>query len=108
MHSIVPHSAAVIFQIGSLYDLLDNTDAALKWFNILITRVPNDPNAHFRLGQLFSKAQDDTNAFHYHLEAHRFYPVNLDIISWLGVWFVKNNLHEKVRAECSTRFYLGY
>lgn len=91
----MPSSAAVIYQIGNLYDLLDNTGTSLKWFNILITRVPNDPGAHFRLGQLFSKAQDDTNAFHYHLEAHRFYPVNLDVISWLGVWFVKNNLHEK-------------
>ena len=48
------------------------------------------------LGQIFGKDDDETNAFHYHLESHKFYPVNLDVISWLGVWFVKNQIYEKV------------
>ena len=48
------------------------------------------------LGQICGKDEDETNAFHYHLESHKFYPVNLDVISWLGVWFVKNQIYEKV------------
>ena len=51
------------------------------------------------LGQIFGKDEDEANAFHYHLESHKFYPVNLDVISWLGVWFVKNQIYEKV-TEC--------
>ena len=29
------------------------------------------------------------------MEAHRFYPINLEVISWLGVWYVKSELYEK-------------
>lgn len=38
---------------------------------------------------------DETQAFHYHHESYRFFPVNLDVISWLGVWYVKSELYEK-------------
>lgn len=27
--------------------------------------------------------------------SYRYYPVNLDVISWLGVWYVKSELYEK-------------
>lgn len=27
--------------------------------------------------------------------SYRHYPVNLDVISWLGVWYVKSELYEK-------------
>ena len=29
------------------------------------------------------------------MESYRHYPVNLDVISWLGVWFVKHEMYEK-------------
>lgn len=29
------------------------------------------------------------------LSSYRHYPVNLDVISWLGVWYVKSELYEK-------------
>ena len=28
-------------------------------------------------------------------EAHRHYPVNLNVISWLGVWYVKREMYEQ-------------
>lgn len=58
-------------------------------------QVPSDPGALFRLGALFAKDEDDTQAFHYHHESYRYYPVNLEVISWLGIWFVKSELYEK-------------
>ncbi len=29
------------------------------------------------------------------LQSYRYFPVNLDVISWLGVWYVKSELYEK-------------
>ena len=58
-------------------------------------QVPSDPGALTRLGQIFAKDDDETQAFHYHFEAYRFFPVNLEVISWLGVWYVKSELYEK-------------
>ena len=42
-----------------------------------------------------SSSQEESQGFHYQLESYRHYPVNLDVISWLGVWFVKHEMYEK-------------
>lgn len=60
LHSIIPNSPEVIYQIANLYDLLLNFRAATKWFNILITRVPTDPHVLSRIGQIFNKDDDET------------------------------------------------
>lgn len=39
---------------------------------------------------------DDTQRFHYHSESYRFYPVDMEVISWLGAYFVKSEMYEKV------------
>lgn len=39
--------------------------------------------------------QVQNQALHYFNESYRFFPVDLDVISWLGVWYVKNEVYEK-------------
>lgn len=116
LHSIVPTNTEVLFQIANLHDMMGNYKQAAKWFNILIScfgqssdkpdkpgskggsvshKNVADPGVFARLGQIFNKDDDETQAFHYHLESYRYFPVNLDVISWLGVWYVKSELYEK-------------
>lgn len=42
---------------------------------------------------------DDNLACHWHTEAHRYYPVNLNVTSWLGVWYVKREMYEQAIGE---------
>ncbi|KAJ0396128.1 hypothetical protein ATCC90586_012141 [Pythium insidiosum] len=121
LHSIVPSNTEVLYQIANLHDMMGNYRQAAKWFNILLSCFGNgdkperagsggggggkhgalshknvaDPGVFARLGQIFNKDDDETQAFHYHLESYRYFPVNLDVISWLGVWYVKSELYEK-------------
>jgi intraflagellar transport protein 88 len=107
LHSIVPSNAEVLYQIAGLHDMMGNYRQAAKWFSILLSCFSDgnksgggaksvaDPGVLARMGQLFSKDDDETQAFHYHLESYRYLPVNLDVISWLGVWYVKSELYEK-------------
>ncbi|KAL3662972.1 hypothetical protein V7S43_011916 [Phytophthora oleae] len=107
LHSIVPSNTEVLYQIANLHDVMGNYRQAAKWFNILLScfgsndkRDRNaknvaDPGVLARLGQIFNKDDDETQAFHYHLESYRYFPINLDVISWLGVWYVKSELYEK-------------
>ncbi|KAE9353761.1 Intraflagellar transport protein 88 [Phytophthora rubi] len=107
LHSIVPTNTEVLYQIANLHDMMSNYRQAAKWFNILLScfggsdkRDRNaknvaDPGVLARLGQIFNKDDDETQAFHYHLESYRYFPINLDVISWLGVWYVKSELYEK-------------
>jgi intraflagellar transport protein 88 len=87
-------SNEVVYQIADLYDIM-NDQRASDWFNRLIGRVPTDPNVLARLGLLNAKEGDESQAFHYYLEAYRYYQVNMDVISWLGAYFVKNEVYDK-------------
>lgn len=84
----------VMYQIADINDLVSNPNA-LEWFNRLIGRVPTDPNILARMGSLYARGGDDSQAFHYYLEAYRYYQVNMDVISWLGAYFVKNEVYDK-------------
>ncbi|PWU96193.1 putative intraflagellar transport protein 88 [Trypanosoma cruzi] len=87
-------SHEVMYQIADINDLVGNPNA-LEWFNRLIGRVPTDPNILARMGSLYAREGDDSQAFHYYLEAYRYYQVNMDVISWLGAYFVKNEIYDK-------------
>jgi intraflagellar transport protein 88 len=87
-------SVEVVYQIADLFDIM-NDPRAPEWFHRLIGRVPTDPNVLARLGLLNAKEGDESQAFHYYLEAYRYYQVNMDVISWLGAYFVKNEVYDK-------------
>ncbi|CAM9126724.1 unnamed protein product [Ectocarpus fasciculatus] len=96
LHTIIPNNTEVIYHIANLYEAhMENLPQASKWFNILLARVPTDPGILSRMGHIANKEDDDSQAYFYHKESYRHYPVNLDVISWLGVWYVKSELYEK-------------
>lgn len=45
------------------------------------------------LQKLDSVAQE-TQAFHYHLESYRYWPVDMNVITWLGIYYVKQEMYE--------------
>lgn len=87
-------SVEVMYQIADLFDMIGDPVCS-EWFNRLIGRVPTDPNVLARLGLLHAKDGDESQAFHNYLEAYRYYQVNMDVISWLGAYFVKNEVYDK-------------
>lgn len=68
LHSIIPNSPEVMYQIANLYDITGKYRTALKWFNLLTSRLPSDPGVLARMGQMLNKDEDDGQAFHYHME----------------------------------------
>lgn len=95
LHGILPKSIEVVWQIASVHEQNSSPRDAIKWYNILTTHVPNDPGVLSRLGNIFLREEDEAQALHYHLEAYRFYPVNMDVIAWLGKHSVQNEMYEK-------------
>jgi intraflagellar transport protein 88 len=91
----VVDSTEVIYQIADLYHIMKDFTHSAEWFNRLHGRVPTDPHVLGRMGALFARENDESQAFHYYLEAYRYYQVNMDVISWLGAYFVKNEVYDK-------------
>lgn len=63
-------------QIASLYEVTGPPKQAIKWLEMLHTRVLHDPGVLARLGAVHSKHDDEAKALHYFSEAHRVYPVS--------------------------------
>jgi intraflagellar transport protein 88 len=96
LHRLVPKDPQVIYQIANLYDIMGDGQQAAEWFKILHGVVPSDPKALSRLGSIYCRhEEDDTNAFHNFSDSYHVYPVNMEVISWLGVWYVKSDLYEE-------------
>ena len=74
---------------------MDDNENAIKWFNMLSSRVPTDPGVLYDLGTLYAKENDESQSYNSYLESYRYYPINIDVTSWLGLYFVKHKIYEK-------------
>lgn len=87
----------------------------------LVSVVPTDPSVLSKLGELYDSEQDKSQAFQYHFEvsmplqtcdlpcrfiqrllndlscfqSYRYFPSNIDIISWLGAYYIDSQFCEK-------------
>ena len=53
---------------------------------------------------LWCRLDDEAEALRYHQESHRVYPVDMEVISWLGAFHVKNEVRNHLqRAELMLR-----
>jgi intraflagellar transport protein 88 len=106
LHTLVPAAPEVLHHLAVLHEATDNYDAAQKYAALLVSRCPTDSGALARLGQLYARmaaaasgtdgcSSLEAQAFHYTAEAYRVFPVNLEVISWLGVWYVKSEMYER-------------
>jgi intraflagellar transport protein 88 len=95
LHSVSANDPRVLYQVSNLYEEVDDTIKAEKWFNILLVTIPSDPGILTRLGQLFLLTNNESQSFHYHLESFRCFPSDIDVIGWLAIWFVKHDMIEK-------------
>mmetsp|Transcript_132977 Transcript_132977/g.384527 ORF Transcript_132977/g.384527 Transcript_132977/m.384527 type:complete len:839 (-) Transcript_132977:46-2562(-) len=97
LHSITTANCEVMWQLGDIHEKLGNHAKAHEWFSLLVTSPkgrPTDPGVLARLANLFVKANDETQAFHYHLESYRYWPVDMNVITWLGIYYVKQEMYE--------------
>jgi intraflagellar transport protein 88 len=95
LHQVIPESLEVIYQIASTYTKMGENTNSVEWYNMLTHRVPTDPGAQFDLGSLYTKEGDESNSYNAYLESYRYYPINMDVVSWLGLYFVKHEIYEK-------------
>ncbi|MCO5554700.1 hypothetical protein L7F22_008233 [Adiantum nelumboides] len=91
----LPNSVEILYQVGHLNDLMGNTQQAIQWLEIVVASAMHDAGILATLGSLFTKCNDETKALYYYNESHRVHPVNMDIITFLGAFYVQHELFEK-------------
>ena len=94
--TFVPKFIFVIYQIDNLYEQQNELNMATKRFNFHATHQQTNPGILPWLGKIFIKEDDDTQWFHYQIEIFQNWPVDIDEISRLGVWYVSNKIYQKI------------
>ncbi|XP_065906422.1 intraflagellar transport protein 88 homolog [Dysidea avara] len=94
LHSIIRNSPHVIYQIADIYDKLEDYDQSSDWFMQLLSLVPTDPNVLQRLGDMYEDS-DKSQSFQYYLESYRYCPSNIEVISWLGAYYMDSQYADK-------------
>merc|ERR1719161_2174207 len=97
LHSITHVNCEVMWQLGDIHEKLGNHAKAHEWFSLLVTSPKGrgtDPGVLARLANLFNKAGDESQAFHYHYESYRCWPVDMNVVTWLGIYYVKQEMYE--------------
>ena len=111
LRSIMPDSADCIWNIATICDELDAFYAsgpegvpsttvqylkkASSSYKALVALVKTDAAVLARYGALLARDDDESQAFTYHSISYKHYPVDMEVISWLGAYFVKSEMYEK-------------
>nr|XP_009921233.1 PREDICTED: intraflagellar transport protein 88 homolog isoform X1 [Haliaeetus albicilla] len=96
LHAILRNSAQVLHQIANIYEIMEkNPKKAIEWLLQLISVVPTDPHVLSKLGKLYDNEGDKSQAFHYYYESYRYFPSNIEVIEWLGAYYIDTQFCEK-------------
>ncbi|CAI5655246.1 unnamed protein product [Oreochromis niloticus] len=112
LHAILRNSSQVMYQLASLYpaankcdvqifffisgyELLENPEQAIEWLMQVISVTPTDAQALAKLGELHDGEGDKSQAFQYYYESFRYFPSNIDVIEWLGAYYIETQFCEK-------------
>ncbi|XP_031625781.1 intraflagellar transport protein 88 homolog [Contarinia nasturtii] len=92
------HHPHVIYQMGNLYELLNDTSGAIEWYTQLLGLVNTDPSVFQKIATMYETDGDRQTAFQYQNEAYQAFPCNLQTISWIGSHFIDLQVAENAIA----------
>lgn len=92
------HHPHVIYQMGSVYERINDNSGATEWYTQLLGLVNTDPGVFQKIAEMFEADGDRQMAFQYQNEAYRAYPANLQTISWIGSHFIDLQVAENAIA----------
>jgi len=97
LNSITNHNCEVMWQLGDICERTGDFAKAHHWFSLVVSPQgrPKDPGTLARIAGLYASQEDETQSYHYHLESYRYWPVDLNVITWLGIYYVKQELYEQ-------------
>ena len=106
LNSILSDAPECTWNIASIYDELSEFDKkmikkASAAYKRLIAQVKSDAGVLARYGALLAReendnpAYDESAAYSYQHDSYKYFPCDMDVISWLGAYFVKSEMYEK-------------
>eukprot|EP01105_Mastigella_eilhardi_P028360 TRINITY_DN927_c2_g1_i2.p1 TRINITY_DN927_c2_g1~~TRINITY_DN927_c2_g1_i2.p1 ORF type:complete len:615 (-),score=207.57 TRINITY_DN927_c2_g1_i2:78-1922(-) len=94
--SILPNDPEVIYQLATLHEQRGSVDVAISLLKQLHSLLhETDPGVAAKLGELYVKKGDENTAYVYFHDSFKLYPANVNVVAWLGTYYVKTMAHDK-------------
>lgn len=93
------------------YESLEDSSQAIDLYTQAHNLAPTDPGILAKLGELYDKEGDKSQAFQCHydvrirhhfniiymffLQSYRYFPSNIEVIEWLGAYYIDAQFCEK-------------
>ncbi|OHT11609.1 TPR Domain containing protein [Tritrichomonas foetus] len=94
LNRIVPKCPEVVFEISDCYEKIGLISNSIDWMHRLINLVPTDPGVWFRLGAIWDRDNNETQAFHCFSEGYKYNSSEIDVICWLGAYFRRHQMYD--------------
>ncbi|CBZ49762.1 putative intraflagellar transport particle protein [Neospora caninum Liverpool] len=96
-HQIFPRHPEVLYHLGDISEAMGHSEKAVEWFSLLTSPGvrPTDAGILGRIGRAAASRAEDDQALHHFLSSYSYYHCSLDVITWLGVYYVKQRLFDK-------------
>lgn len=91
---LVPKSPEVAFQICDCYEKTGAVAPAIEGLHRLLNLLPTDPAIWKRLGAIWDRDGNETQAFHCYSESYKYCPSDISIITWLGTYHRKHQHYD--------------
>ena len=85
----------MVYQIANIYEMMAETDQATEWYLQFLGLVPTDPVVLQKVGNIFDAEGDKQQAYQYNYDSYKNFPSNLEVIDWLGSYFIEMQVSEK-------------
>ncbi|XP_053687048.1 intraflagellar transport protein 88 homolog [Sabethes cyaneus] len=85
----------VLYQIANLYDALGDVPTALEYYLQLLSLVQQDNKVIQKIGELYETDGERQQAYHYHHESYRIYPIDFSVVNWLCSHYIELQVVEK-------------
>lgn len=85
----------VIYQIGNLFEKIDDKSAALEFYLQMLGTPFLDDAILRKIGDLYEHEDDQQLAFHYHHEAYRMNPINVQTTNWVATHYIRLQVVER-------------
>ncbi|KAM7540806.1 hypothetical protein Aperf_G00000038221 [Anoplocephala perfoliata] len=95
IHSMLPNNVMVMYQMMDIYERMGDLSQSQDWFLQLHGLIPSDPFLLQHCGDCFERIGDKSQAFSYYYDSFKFYPCNVEVIEWLGAYYIESQFCEK-------------
>ncbi|KAK0425986.1 hypothetical protein QR680_009488 [Steinernema hermaphroditum] len=95
LHHMLLNNVQVLCQLAAIYESLEDTAQAIELYTQANSLAPTDPGILAKLATIYDNEGDKPQAFEWRVQSYRYYPSNIDVIEWLGAYYIEAQFAER-------------